>query len=109
MKDYIVVKDYKIAQELIKNYTGKSLKGKWIIIAPDGIKFVSKEEIKKLPQVKLIISSILKDLREKVEGMKEDKTVLSQGGLRPTYMAGFENYRKKVLSLIDTMVEEGKV
>ena len=63
------------------------------------------QEVKKVR----IKNMILKELREKIERIKEDKNVLSQGGLRPTYMAGFENYRKKVLSLIDTMVEEGKV
>ena len=50
-EDYIVVKDVETAVALSKK-TIPSLKGRWIIVAPDGLEFVSREDIAKLPQIK---------------------------------------------------------
>lgn len=46
-KDFIVVKDYRIAEKL-STAKIKSLEGKLIIVAPDGLEFVPLEELKKL-------------------------------------------------------------
>lgn len=49
-KDFIVVKDLKTAEGLLKNKI-PSLRGKYIIIAPDGLEMVSLEDLLKLPQI----------------------------------------------------------
>ena len=40
------------------------------------------------------------ELGRKIENLKEKKTILSQGGLRTTYMVGFENAKSDLLELI---------
>lgn len=64
-KDYIVVKDHEIAQDLAKNYKGKDLKGKWIIIAPAGLEMVSMEDLLRLPQIKKYINSLTSKQEDK--------------------------------------------
>lgn len=81
-KDYIVVKTVEEAESLVKiEPAPKSLRGKWIIIAPNGLKFVSKEDIEKLPQIK----SLLSQAKEKA----------------------VEEYKQKVLEIIGEMVDAG--
>ena len=73
-KDYIVLKDYETAQSLVKNYRGKTLAHKWIIIAPKGLKLVDKTDIAKLPQVKALIAEIRSSTLTEVEGiLREEK------------------------------------
>ena len=66
-KDFIVVKDHKTAEELFKSRI-PSLEGMYIIVAPDGLEFVSLDDLKKLPQV----STLIQDREKKaVEGFGE--------------------------------------
>ncbi len=57
-KNYIVVKTFEEMETLIsvKN-PPKELQGKIVIVAPGGLKFVSKEDISQLPQVKELLLS----------------------------------------------------
>jgi hypothetical protein len=50
-KDYIVVKTHEETFALTRDYKGKDLQGKYVIVAPDGLEFISKEELMKLPAV----------------------------------------------------------
>ena len=61
--DYIVVKDFETAEKLSKSKI-PSLRGKWIIVAPDGLKFLRKEDLSHLPQVKEIRSLAFKEGEE---------------------------------------------
>lgn len=54
-EDYIVVKTYQEAEDLVMNYKGKSLAGKPVIVALNGLRFVSEQDIRQLPQVKSLL------------------------------------------------------
>lgn len=71
--DYVVVKTMEEALALITHKAPKSLQGKYVIVAPNGLKFVSKEDIAKLPQVKaLLTSEVEKTLKRIDEKMIEN-------------------------------------
>ena len=63
-RDYIVVKDRKVAKDLVTKYKGKDLRGKWIIIAPNGLEFVSEEDIKRLPVIQKLKQQHAKEIEE---------------------------------------------
>lgn len=51
-KDFIVVESFEIAEGLIKHNGPKSLAGKYIIVAPQGLEFVDVEDLMKLPKLR---------------------------------------------------------
>lgn len=73
--DYIVVKDYETAEDLTHKYKGKDLVGKWVIVAPKGLKSVSKEEIAHLPQVKALLIAQRKKLIKEIENIDIKKHI----------------------------------
>jgi len=60
-KDYVVVNDFDTADNLIKNYKGKSLKRKWVIVAPAGLEEISLGDLLKLPQIKSAVEEAKKE------------------------------------------------
>lgn len=72
-KDYIVVKDWETARGMIEDYHGKSLQGKWVIVAPKGLKEVSLEDLLRLPQIQQALTQAQKQGYEKgkKEGIRE--------------------------------------
>ena len=70
-KDFLVVKDRRTALDLIR---AESLKGKWVIIAPRGLEFVSLRDLLRLPQVSQAI------LKGKIEVLRKLKMGLEDPG-----------------------------
>jgi len=73
-KDYIVVKDFETAIVLRKKAI-PSLKGKWIICAPHGLKFISKEDIIRLPQVKSLIKLAKEKEQKRIQKIIQSKKI----------------------------------
>ena len=75
-QDYIVVKTVEEAENLVLSGSPpQSLRGKWVIVAPNGLKFVSKEDIARLPQVKSLISKAVEKEKKRIlnlDCMKEE-------------------------------------
>lgn len=61
-KDFIVVKDFETATALatLKN-PPKSLRGKYIIVAPNGLEFMSEKDLIKSPAMKSLILDVVKE------------------------------------------------
>lgn len=107
-KDFIVVKDTETAEALLRKPI-PSLKGKYIIVAPDGLEMVSMEDLKQLPQVKKYLDEYTNRLKEEQITLTVEEYMLFEHMRRAWLVQTTEDTNQKWFVLCNSLSRKLKI